>query len=72
MILRAHLQIMILALHLALHISSMPGFNCVLVLVRDLLLQSLAELIPPPPPFKDFRRSYIQCIYIIEEKIRLF
>ena len=46
--------------------SYTPGFNLVQVLVQDLLLQSLLKVL------EDFRRCYIQCIYIKKEKIKLF
>ena len=69
MILRAQFQMLILALHLTLHSNSTPGFNLVLVLVQDLLLQRLPKL---TAPLDNVRRSYIQCIYINEEKTKLF
>ena len=61
---------LILALHLALQISFMAGFNLVQVLVQGLLLQSLLKV---TIHLEDVRRYYIQCIYINDkEKIKLF
>ena len=58
---------MILALHMALHISSTPDFNLAQVLVQDLLLQSLLKV---TTPLKDVG-CYAQCIYNKKEKIKL-
>ena len=44
MALRPQFQMLILALHQALHISSTPDFNLAQVLVQDLLSQSLLKV----------------------------
>ena len=53
-VLRAQFQMLILALHLAVHISFTPNFNRVKVLVPDLILQKFARSFDP------FRRCYVQ------------
>ena len=44
MALSAQFHMLILALYLAVHISSTPGFSFEEVLIQDLLLQSLLQL----------------------------
>ena len=69
MALRAQFQMLILALHLPLHISSTPDFNFVQVLVQDLILQNLLK---ETTPLEDVRGYYIQCIYIQKEYVKFF
>ena len=45
--LRAQFQILIVALHLALHINSTPDFNLLQVLVQNLVLQSFLKVMTP-------------------------
>ena len=52
---------------LVLFDSSTPGFNRVLVLVQDLLVESLLKV---TTPLEDVR-CCVQCIYIKKEKIKL-
>ena len=66
---RAQFQVLILALPMAVHISSTPYFCLVHVLVQDLLLQSLLKVMTP---FEVVERCSVQCIYIRKEKIKLF
>ena len=60
---------LIVALDLALHISCKLGFSFVQVLVQDLLLKGLLKVMTS---LEDVTRCYLQCTYIIKEKIRLF
>ena len=53
---RAQFQMLILALHLALHIISTPELSLVQVLVQDLLLPSLLKV---TTPLEDVRKCYI-------------
>ena len=47
MVLRGQLQMLVLALHLALHSGFTPNFNYIKILVLDLILQSLLEVTTP-------------------------
>ena len=66
---RAQFQVLILALPMAVHISSTPYFSLVHALVQDLLLQSLRKVMAH---FEDVERCSVQCIYIRKEKIKHF
>ena len=67
MVLRALFQVLVLALRLALCISSTPDFNLVQVLVQDLVLQSLLNV---KTPLEVVKRCYVQCISVKTEKIK--
>ena len=60
---------LVVALDLALHIISTFDFSFVQVRVQDLLLKGLLKVMIS---LEDVTRSYLQCMYIKKEKIRLF
>ena len=62
-------QMMIMALDLALHISSTLDFSPVQVLVQDLLLISFLKVMTF---LEDVTRCYVHWIYVKKENIRLF
>ena len=55
----------ILALHLALNVSSKCDFNFVQVLVQDLLLPSLLKV----ATILEDGTCYVQCIYIKKQRL---
>ena len=61
--LKAQFKILILALH----ISSIPDFNLVQLLVQDFLLQSFLKV---TTPLEDVRRCYVEHICIKKENIK--
>ena len=69
MVLKAQFQMMIVALDLALYVSSTPDFSFVQVLVQDLLLKGLLKVITS---LEDVTRCSVKCICIKKEKIRVF
>ena len=67
MALRSQFQMLILALYLALHISSITDFNLVQLLVQDLLLQCLLKI---TTPLEDVKRCNAQSNSIKKENIK--
>ena len=67
MALRSQFQMLILALYLALHISSITDFNLVQLLVQDLLLQCLLKI---TTPLEDVKRCNVQSNSIKKENIK--
>ena len=60
---------LVVALDLALHISSTLDFSFVQVLVQDLLLKGLLKVMTS---LEDVTRCYLQCTYVKKEKNETF
>ena len=69
MTLRAVFKMLILAPHLALHISSTAHFSLVQLIARRFVIAKFAESIDP---FEEVRRCFVQCSYIEKVKKILF